>query len=163
MSISHSSVFLFLQHIMKEDGPGSDDCTVLQRAPMTSITHRSILGKLCASVCVWPFNMTWVLVQYTFLQKTYQENPLCVCVCVVCHLFANSAPVFGSSERQVCRYPVPDGCHTSVNPRKTNSPTSMSPAGHSSNKPLARELTTGQRPPRVSLDDGQGRKNQSGF
>ncbi|KAA8589611.1 hypothetical protein FQN60_012976, partial [Etheostoma spectabile] len=32
--------------------------------------------------------------------------------------------------------------NTSVNPWKTNSPTSVSPAGHSSNKPLARELTT---------------------
>lgn len=67
---------LFLQYIIKEDGPSSDDCTVLKTAPMTSRSHRSVLWKLC--VCV-AFSMTLVLVQYIFLENMYQGIPLCSC------------------------------------------------------------------------------------
>lgn len=70
---------------------------------------------------------------------------------------------FSFLERQVCRYPFPDGSHSSVNPWKTSSPTSMSPAGHSSYKPLAGGLTAGQWPPRVSLDGGKERVERVAF
>lgn len=89
----------------------------------------------------------------------YQEKPLGPCSLASWGLSSFCA----ASERQVCWYPCPDGCHTSINPRKTNSPTSVSPAGHSSNKPLAGELTAGQRSPRVSLDDGEERNKRVAF
>lgn len=66
----------------------------------------------------------------------------------------------GFSQRQVCRYPVPDGRHASVNARKAGSSASVSPAGHPGDKPLARELLADQWTPRVSLEEGEERRNK---
>lgn len=148
-SVSHSSRFsLFLQYILKKTGPRSDDCTVWRTAPMTNRSHRSILWCMRMKMvyeCV-ASDMTCT-VQYNF----WGENVKIHHVHMVFNCFTDP------SEGQVCRYPFPDTCYSSVNPWITCSPTSMSPTGHSCNKPLARGLTTSERPPRVSLDEGEGR------
>lgn len=62
-------------------------------------------------------------------------------------------PLIGSSERQVCRHPGPDGRRACVNAREGGSSAPVSPAGHPSNKPLARELLTDQWTAGVSLEE----------